>query len=187
MDDGDQNLPRAEQETDTQKKKRLPGKRCVVMFCNKTNADNVTLHKFPTDEPWRRKWISFVLAKRDDDWRPGCGHICSDHFTDDCYEGLGAKLAGYSYRLNVKKTAIPSIQVTPTPQQLSAARRLKNKRKLPQSAAKPDAGSADYLQPAYTTPKRTSRALSKLTAHRVGNKLFSALYAYLSCNDDCCH
>lgn len=121
MDDGDQNLPRAEQETDTQKKKRLPGKRCVVMFCNKTNADNVTLHKFPTDEPWRRKWISFVLAKRDDDWRPGCGHICSDHFTDDCYEGLGAKLAGYSYRLNSAPLAdlkikgnFPSLQVSQT-------------------------------------------------------------------------
>ena len=31
--------------------KRDPGKRCAVMFCNNTNADNVSLHQFPRAEP----------------------------------------------------------------------------------------------------------------------------------------
>ena len=32
---------------DVKQRKRKPGKRCVVMFCNKTNADGVSLHQFP--------------------------------------------------------------------------------------------------------------------------------------------
>ena len=31
---------------DVKQRKRKPGKRCVVMFCNKTNADGVSLHQF---------------------------------------------------------------------------------------------------------------------------------------------
>ena len=38
------------------KKKREPGKHCVVMFCNNTNAKNVS---------WQQ-WIQFILAKTDD-------------------------------------------------------------------------------------------------------------------------
>ena len=32
---------------DVKQRKRKPGKRCVVMFCNKTNADGVSLHQLP--------------------------------------------------------------------------------------------------------------------------------------------
>ena len=38
-----------------EEKKKEPGKRCVVMFCNKTNADGVSTHKFPTEEKVRRQ------------------------------------------------------------------------------------------------------------------------------------
>ena len=70
------------------KKKREPGKRCAVMFCNNTNKDGVSLHQFPTDEPFRRQWIAFVLGKRTDDWTPGSGNIRElknhdDDFVDD--------------------------------------------------------------------------------------------------------
>lgn len=150
------------------KKKREPGKRCAVMFCNNTNADNVSLHQFPRHDPLRRQWIQFVLRKRDDDWKPGSGHICSNHFTPDCFEGMGAKLAGFVSKLLLKKTAVPTIQVNPTPEQLEDARRLK--RKLPPMETKLDEkNKPDDLQ-TYKTPKRPSRALSKLTAHRVSSK-----------------
>ena len=33
-------------EKDVKQRKRKPGKRCVVAFCNKTNADEVSLHQF---------------------------------------------------------------------------------------------------------------------------------------------
>ena len=32
---------------DVKQRKRKPGKLCVVMFCNKANADVVSLHQFP--------------------------------------------------------------------------------------------------------------------------------------------
>ena len=121
-----------QQQTGQQGKKRQPGKRCVVMFCNKTNADGVSLHQFPADENVRQQWIAFVRTKREpSSWMPGPGHICSEHFTADSYEGFGAKLAGFSSKLVLKKTAVPSIQATPTPEQLNTARRVK--RKLPSS------------------------------------------------------
>ena len=47
------------------KRKREPGKRCVVMFCNNTNDNGVSLHQFPKDEKVGQKWIEFVVRKRD--------------------------------------------------------------------------------------------------------------------------
>ena len=88
MDDENKNLAAIPK---GKKKKREPGKRFAVMFCNNTNADNVSLHQFPRHDPLRRQWIQFVLRKRDDDWKPGSGHICSNHFSPDCFEGMGAK------------------------------------------------------------------------------------------------
>ena len=166
MDDENRNLAADNSKGTT--KKRDPGKRCVVMFCNNTNADNVSLHQFPRAEPQRRQWIQFVLAKRDDDWTPGAGHICSNHFSPDSHEGMGAKLAGFASKLLLKKTAVPTIQVNPTPEQLEDARRLK--RKLSHLETKQVEKSKPDDLPTYKTPKRRSRALSKLTAHRVSSK-----------------
>lgn len=149
-----------------QRTKRPPGKRCVVMFCNKTNVDGVSLHQFPADESVRRQWIAFVRAKREpNSWKPGSGHICSDQFTADSYEGFGAKIAGFSSKLVLKKSAVPSIQASPTPEQVSEARRIK--RKFPLSDEKSSKEDSSVPQETYATPKRQSRALSKLTANRV--------------------
>ena len=148
-----------------QRKKRQPGQRCV-MFCNKTNADGVSLHQFPADENVIRQGIAFVRSKREpSSWTPGSGHICSAHFTDDSYEGFGAKLAGFSSKLVLRKSAVPSIQPAPTPEQLGTVRRVK--RKLPLSEEKPNSEEKDPEKQSYTTPKKKSRALSKLTANRV--------------------
>ena len=159
------------------KKKREPGKRCAVMFCNNTNKDGVSLHQFPTDEPFRRQWIAFVLAKRTDDWTPGSGNICSSHFMPDCYEGMGANLAGFAKKAYLKETAIPTIQANPTPEQIQQARSLKRKR--PSAATRGDSKRQVQQKGDITPksrPKRSSGALSKLTAHRVSiNFVFSCL------------
>lgn len=148
---------------DSEEKKSEPGKRCALMFCNKTNDDGVSLHRFPKDERIRRQWISFVRQKRDPKtWKPGSGHICSDHFTPDDYTNYGLKLAGFATKLVLKTDAIPSRQVTPTPEQLDSARGVK--RKDPSSSETSEVASfVEYS----TTPKRPSRALAKLTASRV--------------------
>ena len=103
----------------------LHGKRCVIMFCNKTNEDGVSLHQFPKDASLCQKWNKFVLAKCDGKaWSSGTGHICSDHFVASDYEGYGAKIAGFYSKLVLKKGAIPSVQPNPTPDQLQKARKL---------------------------------------------------------------
>ena len=121
------------------KKNRDPGKRCVVMFCDNTNAQNVSLHQFPKNDRLRQQWIQFMLTKRDDNWQPVSGHICSNHFSPERYHGMGAKLAGFASRHKLKDEAVPTIQVTPTVQQLNEARRLK--RKLPPVKTKVDKSS----------------------------------------------
>ena len=35
------------EQQDVKQRKQKPGKHCVVMFCNKTNAERVSLHQFP--------------------------------------------------------------------------------------------------------------------------------------------
>ena len=153
---------------DLKQRKRKPGKRCVVMFCNKTNADGVSLHQFPADESVRRQWIAFVRTKREPySWTPGSGHICSDHFSADSYEGFGAKIAGFSSKLVLKKSAVPSIQASATPEQVNEARRIKRKLPLSNEQQRVEDSNSVVTQETYTTPKRQSRALSKLTANRV--------------------
>jgi len=142
-----------------QKRKRAPGKRCVVMFCDKTNADGVSLHQFPKDVNLCQKWNQFVLRKRErNTWTPGCGHICSDHFLPTDYEGYGAKMAGFSSKLVLSKGAVPSIQPIPTPEQLQNARKV--------SSGTPSSATSTCTN---TTPRTTRRgnALAKLRAHRV--------------------
>ena len=137
------------------------------MFCNNTSREGVSLHQFPTDEPFWRQWIAFVLAKRDDDWTPGSGNICSSHFMLDCYEGMDAKLTGFAKKAHLKKTAIPTIQANPTPGQNQEA--LSLKRKCTPAATQGDS-KWQVQQKGDITPKshphRSSRALSKLTAQR---------------------
>ena len=152
----------------SEKKKRVPGKRCVVMFCNKTNADGVSLHQFPKDSNLSRKWTTFVRHKRDPKtWTPGSGYVCSAHFLSQDYEGYGAKIAGFSSKPVLKKGAVPSIQPVPTPDQVAAARSANRKRSASTDTQEASTGITGDSQSKDCIPKRRSRAVSKLTAHRV--------------------
>ena len=165
---------------DVKRKKRKPGKRCVMMFGNKTNAGGVSLHQFPADESVRRQWITSVQTKREpNSWTAGSGHICSDHFSADDYEGFGAKVAGFSSKLVLKKSAVPSIQASPTPEQINEARRIKRKLSLSNEKLRVEDSSSVVTQETYkTTPKRQNRALSKLTANRARERYFSLLLIF---------
>ena len=45
----------------SQKRRKVSGKTCDIMFCNKTNADKVSMHQFPKEDGIRQKWNKFVL------------------------------------------------------------------------------------------------------------------------------
>ena len=83
------------------KKGKVPGKRCAVMFCNNTNADNVSLHQFPrvNDEPRRSKWIAFVVAKRDEDWKPDSGQ---QSFCSLLLRGTGREVGRVFYKTSIE-------------------------------------------------------------------------------------
>ena len=81
---------------DFKRRKRKPGKRCLVIFCNKTSADGVSPRLFPDGESVQRQWITFVRTKREpNSWISGSGHICRDDFSADNYQGLGEKISGF--------------------------------------------------------------------------------------------
>ena len=96
------------------KRKREPGKCCVVMFCNNTNDNGVSLHQFPKEEKVCQKWIDFVVRKRDPkSWTPGSGHVCSDHFEEQDFENYYAKMSSLCSKLLLRKEAVPTVQSTP--------------------------------------------------------------------------
>ena len=93
------------------------GRRCVVMFCNKPKADEFSPHQASADESVQRQWIAFAWTKREpNSWTQNSGHICSDHFWADNYEGFDSKIAGFGFELVLTRSAIPSIQASPTPE-----------------------------------------------------------------------
>ena len=143
-----------EKHQDLKRGKRKPGKRWVVMFCIKTNAERGSLHQFQADESVRPQWIAFVRTKRgSNSWTRGTGDICSDHFSADSYEGFGAKIAGFSYKLVLKKPALHSIHASPTREQVNEARGRKTKLSLSnkQSRVEDFRGHAGDLHDAKTT------------------------------------
>ena len=66
--------------------------RCVCGGCSNTRGNHgVTLFKFPQNVNVAKKWHAFVRKTRV--WEVGVEHaiatkaeICSDHFTEDCFE-----------------------------------------------------------------------------------------------------
>ena len=78
---------------------------------------------------------------------------------------MDAKLTGFAKKSYLKKTAIPTIQANPTPEQIQEGRSLKRER--PSAAMRGDSKWQVQQKRDITPkshPKRSSRALSKLTA-----------------------
>ena len=81
---------------DLKRRKRKVGKRCLVIFCNKTTADGVSPRLFPDGKSVQRQWIALVRTKREpNSWISGSGHICRDDFSADNHQGLGEKISGF--------------------------------------------------------------------------------------------
>ena len=162
------------------KRKREPGKRCVVIYCNNTNDSGVSLHQFPTDEKIRQKWIEFVVRKRDPkSWTPGSGHICSDHFEKNDFENYYAKMSGLCSKLLLRKEAVPSIQPTrpdTSTDSLQQQPEIDFRKKKCRSTSPKTATTQ--------SSRRKSNALTKLRAHRVSSdtSLVMVMVFWFVCN-----
>ncbi|XP_014667352.1 PREDICTED: THAP domain-containing protein 2-like isoform X1 [Priapulus caudatus] len=65
-----------------------------------TKAAKITFHKFPKDDQRRKEWTESLRRK---DFQPSeASSLCSEHFTDDCFDRTGQTV-------RLRDTAIPSI------------------------------------------------------------------------------
>ena len=86
-------------------------KRCVAAGCSNTNADDVSLFKFPRDQVLRNRWIKQVQRGRASWTATSYSVLCSKHFSDDCFQS-GAKIAaqfGMQKTRRLKPDAVPTI------------------------------------------------------------------------------
>ena len=88
------------------------GKRCIAAGCSNTHKDNVSLFSFPRNPGLRERWTKQVRRTRADFVEPSAHScLCSDHFSDDCFETaqvMAAKL-GIPKRKKLKPDAVSTI------------------------------------------------------------------------------
>ena len=85
--------------------------KCVAAGCSNVSSAHVSLFKFPTDPLLRRQWEKQVQRTRADWKATEHSHLCSEHFTSDCFEYDTAIAAtfGMKKRKRLKPGAIPTI------------------------------------------------------------------------------
>lgn len=85
--------------------------RCVAAGCSNTSSDRVSLFKFPSDAVLRRKWEKQVQRTRAQWKATEHSFLCSDHFTEDCFEVDSALASqfGMKKRRRLRPGAVPTI------------------------------------------------------------------------------
>ncbi|XP_076301419.1 uncharacterized protein LOC143219281 isoform X2 [Lasioglossum baleicum] len=75
--------------------------KCVFCGILNHNNKNVSLHKFPRDEPQHKEWLKLIgldgLSVRDNT------RLCSNHFTKDCF------IEHHCNRRSLKPGSVPTI------------------------------------------------------------------------------
>ena len=96
-------------------------KPCVAANCKNTTDNNkdVSFHKFPKDEKQQAEWIRQVKRTRAqwDGPTSDFTFVCSDHFTEDCYERAPQIKTDLGWNVKRKrilqKDAVPTIFLCP--------------------------------------------------------------------------
>ena len=82
---------------------------CAPECTNHPQKDEeVSFHRIPKDITMRNAWIARL--RRGNDLNPKGSRVCSDHFTEDCFEiNHTEQVTGERKRRVLKKDAIPSL------------------------------------------------------------------------------
>ena len=88
--------------------------KCVAQWCSNTARQGVSVFIFPDD--MFRQWKRFVCIKRQ--WNGKLKefrkpHLCSEHFTPDCFSNYEMVKNGFAKRLQLLPGSIPTIHATP--------------------------------------------------------------------------
>nr|XP_040570148.1 uncharacterized protein LOC121119503 [Lepeophtheirus salmonis] len=90
------------------KKRRHISATCAVASC--PSPADTSYHNFPKDSALLRNWVK--ACKRKDKFNPKKSRICSNHFSQDCYErDLRNELLGLPLRRLLKKGSVPSVNL----------------------------------------------------------------------------
>lgn len=105
-------------------------RRCVAAGCSNTPSDTITLFKFPNDPVIRDKWVKQVRRTRAEWTATEHSVLCSEHFTEDCFEADAALAQSFclSKRKRLKVDAIPTIFHRPSAEHSTLGQDLPRKR-----------------------------------------------------------
>ncbi|XP_073693994.1 uncharacterized protein [Garra rufa] len=91
-------------------------RRCAVPGCGKTTS----LNTLPKDPDVKKKWVQFIFSNRPNHLSVNA-HVCSVHFSDDCFENKLQYDAGFARTLTLKNQAVPTLLDPTTPAPTSAS------------------------------------------------------------------
>ena len=91
--------------------------KCVAAGCSNAHRDGVSLHRFPSNAGLTRKWEKQVQRTRAQWKATEHSSVCSEHFTEDCFEVDSALASrfGLNKRTRLKPGAVPTIFHRPSP------------------------------------------------------------------------
>jgi len=92
----------------------MPNK-CVAYGCGKISGQNVSMFRFPKDPVEFRKWEKQVQKTRKTWVAKTYSHLCSEHFSRDCFDPKSyavAKTMGFK-GLKLREGAVPTVFIRP--------------------------------------------------------------------------
>lgn len=91
-------------------------KRCTILGCQEAN---ISLHSLPKDRNIRDQWLRFIFSEIPEHFSPNLT-VCSAHFSANCFLNQAQYNAGFSKKLLIKDTAVPTLLgLIPNPQGVS--------------------------------------------------------------------
>lgn len=85
--------------------------KCVAAGCSNSSSSSTTLYEFPKDPQLRHEWEKQVQRTRAQWKATKHSHLCSEHFTAECFEAESSLAAGFGIkrRKKLKPGAIPTV------------------------------------------------------------------------------
>ena len=137
--------------------------RCVAGGCSNTPRPGISLYKFPKDPTLRKQWERQVQTTRAKWKATETSYLCSEHFTEDCFEVTGALESQFGIKIYWRRLAPGAIPTIFS----------KSGHSVPvvaehgEAAVASDSRKRSTVEAAGTAPKRTRGAVEKRQRTRV--------------------